>query len=275
MRLIFRGLFERFLSRRELEISRYQPVLCPECGSQLARNVVMSQLAKNKNFSFCSECGEQLPLPSPELLTRLSRRENVLLDVQQAVAQRRTAFEAALVRVNALLRNRGEGKKPTCFVSYAWGVPEHERWVLQLAKDLRNGGVEVLLDRWHSLPGMNLDLYIERILSSDFVITVGTPELRQKYVTQKSDPVVAAELKLINLRVRQTTAYGDTVLPVLLAGDTRISLSPQLQPLVCIDFRDKEFYFRRLFDMIWRIYELPFDNPLLEELQVSMSPQRE
>ena len=131
-----------------------------------------------------------------------------------------------------------------------------------------------LLDRWHSLPGSNLDLDIERILSSDFVIIIGTPELRQKYVTQKSDPVVAAELKLINLRVRQTTVYGNTVLPVLLEGDARISLSPQLQSLVCIDFRDKS-YFRKLFDMIWRIYELPFDNPLLEELQASMSPRRE
>ncbi|UCF08368.1 MAG: hypothetical protein JSW28_01370, partial [Thermoplasmata archaeon] len=94
------------------------------------------------------------------------------------------------------------------------------------------------------------------------------------YDTKKTDPVVAAELKLINLRVRQTTEYGDTVLPVLLAGDARTSLSPQLQPLVCVDFRESELYFRKLFDMIWRIYELPFDNPLLEELQESMSPQR-
>ena len=134
VRLMFRGLFERFLSRRELEISRYQPILCPECGSQLVRNVVMAQLAKNKDFSFCSECGQKLSLPSPEPLTRLSRREDVMLDVQQAIAQRRTAFEAASVRVNALLRNHGEVKKPTCFVSYAWGVPEHERWVLQLVR---------------------------------------------------------------------------------------------------------------------------------------------
>ena len=132
-----------------------------------------------------------------------------------------------------------------------------------------------MLDRWDSPPGSNLDLYIERILSSDFVIPVGTPELRQKYDTQESDPVVAAELRLINLRVRKTTEYGDTVLPVLLAGDAETSLSPQLQPLVCVDFRLNELYFRNLFDMIWRIYNLPFDNPLLEELWASMSPGRE
>jgi small GTP-binding protein len=274
VRTAFRGLFERFLSRQELEISRYQPVQCYQCGAFLARNVILDQLKKGKNFSFCHECGERVSLPDPEPVTRLTRREEVIIAVQQVVAQRRTAFEAALVRVKALLRDREEERKPTCFISYAWGVPEHERWVLQLAKDLRNAGVDVLLDRWHSPPGSNLDLYIDRILSSDFVIPVGTSKLREKYDTQTADPVVAAELKLINLRVRQPTAYGETVLPVLLAGDARTSFSPQLQPLVSVDFRETEFYFQKLFDMIWRLYDLPFDNPLLEELQESMSPQQ-
>jgi small GTP-binding protein len=272
-RLLFRGMFERFLSRRKLEISRYQPVICPECGEKLARTVIMTQLAKNRDFSFCNECGKRLVLPTPEPLTQLSRSEEIELDVQQGVAKRRTAFEAALVRIKSLLRDRDEEKPPTCFISYAWGVVEHERWVLQLAKDLRNAGIDVLLDRWHSPPGSNLDLFIDRILSSDFVLPVGTPALRQKYDIQKADPVVAAELKLINLRIRQTTAYGDTVLPIVLAGDAQTSLSPQLQPLVCVDFRKEDFYFRALFDMIWRIYNLPFDNPLLEELRASMSPR--
>jgi hypothetical protein len=274
VQLTFRGLFERFLSRHDLEILRYLPVICPKCDRQLARNVVMERLAENEKFSFCNKCGNKLRFSSPEPLTRLSRHEEVILDAQQAVAQHRTAFESALVRVKALLRDRSEEEKPTCFISYAWGVPKHERWVLQLAKDLRNSGINVLLDRWHSPPGSNLDLYIERILSCDFVLPVGTPGLCQKYNTQKADPVVAAELKLINLRVRQPNAYGETVLPVLLAGEAETSLSPQLQPLVCVDFREEDFYFRKLFDMIWRIYNLPFDNPLLAELQASISPRR-
>jgi hypothetical protein len=267
-------MFERFLSRHDLEIGRYQAVFCNSCGNQLARNVILSQLAKGNDFSFCNECGERLSLPSPEPLTRLSRREKVELDVQQSIAHRRTAFESALVRVKAMLRDRGEEEKsPTCFISYAWGVPEHERWVLQMAKDLRNADIDVLLDRWHSPLGSNLDLFIERIISSDFVISVGTPKLREKYDTQKADPVVAAELNLINLSIRQPTEYGDTVLPVLLGGTAKDSLIPQLQTLVNVDFRESVFYFSKLFDRIWRLFELPFDNPLLEELQVSMSQQ--
>jgi small GTP-binding protein len=273
VRLMFRGLFERFLSRRELEIARYQTVICKGCGATLARNVVLSQLNKGKKVTFCHECGKRVNLPSPEPLTRLAPKVEGEIDTQSKIVEYRTAFEAALVRVKALLRDKRKKKKPTCFISYSWGVSENERWVLQLAKDLRNADLDVLLDRWDSPPGSNLDLYIDRILSSEFVIPVGTPELRKKYESKKTDPVVAAELKLVNLRVRQPKEYGDTVLPILLTGTAKTSFTPQLQPLVSVDFRDSTLYFRKLFDMIWRLYDLPFDNPLLEELQESMTPQ--
>ena len=107
------------------------------------------------------------------------------------------------------------------------------------------------------------------------MIVVGTPGLKQKYDSKTDDRIVAAELELINLRVRQPKAYGRTTLPLLLAGKAKTSFPPQLQKLVSIDFRQSEFYFRSLFNMIWRMYNLPSDNPLLEELQASMSPRQE
>ncbi|UCC32765.1 MAG: toll/interleukin-1 receptor domain-containing protein [Phycisphaerales bacterium] len=171
------------------------------------------------------------------------------------------------------MRDREEAeKRPTCFISYAWGVPEHERWVVQLAKDMQNAGIDVLLDRWHNPPGTSLTRFTDQILSSDYVVVVGTPKLREKYDTQASDPVVAAELRLINTRLRQPTRYGPTVIPLLLAGDSPGVFTPQLQDVVCIPFLEDELYFVNLFDLIWRLYELPFDHPLLEDLRASMSP---
>ena len=105
------------------------------------------------------------------------------------------------------------------------------------------------------------------------MVVVGTPNLRKKYGSEASDRVVAAELELINLRIRQPSSYGRTVLPLLLDGTSKTAFTPQLQKLVSIDFRDPDYYFRRIFDMIWQLYDLPFDNSLLEELQASMSPQ--
>jgi len=35
---------------------------------------------------------------------------------------------------------------PKLFVSYSWTNPDHEAWVLKLATDLRQSGVDVVLD---------------------------------------------------------------------------------------------------------------------------------
>jgi len=273
VQLLFQGLFERFLSRRDVAIARYRPVICPKCKKRLARNVVIEQLGEERHFSFCNGCGKKLKLHPADELAALPRHQEEKLAVQQAIAARRTAYEAALVRVKGLRRDRADQEqRPTCFISYAWGLPEHERWVVRLAKDMQNAGINMLLDRWHNPPGSSLTRFTDQIIASEFVIVVGTPELRMKYETQTSDPVVASELLLINTRLRQPTRYGDNVIPLLLAGEPHRAFTPQLLDRVHVNFRDEDFYFVNLFDLIWRLYGLPFDNPLLEELRAAMSP---
>jgi hypothetical protein len=36
---------------------------------------------------------------------------------------------------------------PKVFISYAWTNPRHQNWVLQLATELRNEGIDVILDK--------------------------------------------------------------------------------------------------------------------------------
>lgn len=207
-----------------------------------------------------------------ESLTALPIDDQHGVGVQQNVANRRTTFEAALVRVKGILRGQEEtGMEPNCFISYAWGVPHHERWVLKFAKDLRNAGVEVLLDRWHNPLGDDIGRFVDRIESAQYVIVVGTPELREKYASETADPVVAAELELINHRSRQPKKYGRKVIPILLADEPEKSFTPQVEKLVRSDFRNENEYFVSLLDVIWRLHDLPFDHPLLEELRESMA----
>jgi hypothetical protein len=269
-KLLFQGLFETFLVRKDLSIVRYRPVICPDCGEHQDRAVIMKQIERGRTFIFCVNCGSKTGTPKPDDLT-VTITGNEEMHQQRQVAARRTAFEASLVSVKSLLLERGDGAaRPTCFISYAWGVPEHESWVLQLAKDLRNADIDVILDRWHSPPGSDLGRYIERITSSQFVIVIGTPELRRKYDANSADPVVAAELELVSLRLRQPQHYGRTVLPILLEGNTHEAFTPMLQKLVNIDLRQEEVYFPRLLSMIWQLYSLPSDHPILEDLRASM-----
>jgi len=37
---------------------------------------------------------------------------------------------------------------PKLFISYSWTSPAHEQWVISLATDLRENGVDVILDKW-------------------------------------------------------------------------------------------------------------------------------
>ena len=193
---------------------------------------------------------------------------NQALNKAQGDYQWRKTFESAVVRIKSL----ANGKKPDCFISYAWGKPAHEGWVKQLATDLRSAGIDALLDLWNSQPGSNLDEFIEKTHECSFVLVVGTPLLLQKYQSESTDPVVAAELRLINLRVREKNAFGPSVIPLLLDGDAKTAFTPQLRPLVSMDFRQPDEYWSKLITLIWLMHGLPMDHPLLSQFQQALKP---
>ena len=37
---------------------------------------------------------------------------------------------------------------PKVFISYSWSSPEHEQFVLDLATQLRESGIDAILDKW-------------------------------------------------------------------------------------------------------------------------------
>src|SRR6266446_129124 len=93
-----------------------------------------------------------------------SRRIGMLADkaVSEAeeTADDRTKYEVALAWTKAFRRDHGNGdKKPSCFISYAWGDRRHERWVEQLVDDLQNADVAVIFDRWHNTPAASISRF--------------------------------------------------------------------------------------------------------------------
>jgi TIR domain-containing protein len=121
-----------------------------------------------------------------------------------------------------------EGQKlswPECFISYAWGDREQERWVEHnLATDMQKAGISVLLDQWENARvGASVSRFIERIEKCDRIIVVGTPRYREKYENKDTSTgyVVAAEVDLISNRLLSTEDQKETVLPLLLAGEKR------------------------------------------------------
>ena len=103
-------------------------------------------------------------LPSMAEPIQLTREIQVEVEAQRRIAEQRTRFEQAVFRLHAYIEEQ-KITPPECFISYAWGVPDHERWVeKRLATDLQKAGIDVVLDRWHNAQiGASVARFIERI----------------------------------------------------------------------------------------------------------------
>jgi small GTP-binding protein len=271
-RTLFQGLFESFLVRRNLTVMRYEPVRCTNvnCGNLLDRSVVRQRLKEGRSFAFCNNCGEKLTLPAMAKPIQLTQGVRAEVESQRRAAEQRTRFEQAIFRVRAYAAEL-KTTPPETFISYAWGVPEHDRWVeKRLATDLQKAGINVLLDRWYNAQvGASVARFVERVEKSDRIVIVGTPAYRRKYENRdiSTGYVVAAEVDVINNRLLGTEPQKQSVVPLLLEGGAADSLPPLLHGRVYADFRDELGYFATAFDLILSLYRLPPNHPAVADLR--------
>lgn len=271
-RLLFQGAFEKFLRTRDVTVTAYPRVVCPQCSEVQNRNMVVMRIREDKTFLFCSECGgriELAPVGDPIILSASDRER---LEGERVRAGLKTVFEASLVSFKRLLGHR---KPPGCFVSYAWGNPLNERWVRRLAADLRNAGIAIVLDQRDTALGSNVARFIGRIADSEYVVVVGTTSYLQKYENRIAayGSVVAAEVDLINQRLIGTEQQKTSVLPLLLEGTEFSSLPPLIRGRVYADFRDDTLYYPTLLDLILRLNDLRVDDPVIADLRDTVRHQ--
>ncbi len=156
-------------------------------------------------------------------------------------------FEKALHEFKAY--SDSKEKKITCFISYAWGIPEDEQWVEQFAKDLERGGCNILFDRWHTRKGHDTIDFVEKILAeeTDYIIVVGSKLFLEKYNKfskdkNKREHVLKIEMRLLNYLVGFNKQHSDRVIPVLMEGSPEESLPPLLRIKNITDFVTYSYY---------------------------------
>lgn len=274
-RMLFQGLFESFLTRQRLTWTRDEPVHCAE-GHLVDRAVIRERRAAGATTLFCVQCGGRVELGPQTGVTPLSPIQQESVDVERQVAEARSRFEGAAYRMKAYAMEQ-RTTAPSCFISYAWGNAEHERWVEQLATDLLQAGLDIVLDRWENgRIGASVPRFIERVASTDRVIVIGTPDYRRKY--DNGDPmrgfVVAAEGDLIGVRLIGNESRKETVLPVLVDGTDITAFPYLLHGRVYADFRVAPAYFDRVIDLMLSLYGIEARHPLAIELRGSTRPPR-
>lgn len=54
---------------------------------------------------------------------------------------------------------------PKLFISYSWSNSDHEQWVVDFATELRESGVDVILDKWDLKEGHDAVVFMEKVVN--------------------------------------------------------------------------------------------------------------
>jgi hypothetical protein len=76
-----------------------------------------------------------------------------------------------------------EIESPKTFISYSWTSPEHVEWVIELAEELVENGIDVVLDQWDLQEGQDMYAFMEQMVTDkdmDKVIVVSDKEYARK-----------------------------------------------------------------------------------------------
>lgn len=159
---------------------------------------------------------------------------------------------------------------PKVFISYSWSTPEYEQFVEELATDLRNNGVDAILDKWRLKPGQDKYHFMESMVTDSSMTKVLV--LCDSGYRKKADDraggvgtesqIISADLyakvdqtKFIPV-VTERSEDGEAFLPVFLKGR------------IYVDLSSTDVYGEGLDKLLRLIY----DKPLKEEPALGSAP---
>jgi len=93
-------------------------------------------------------------------------------------------------------------ENPKAFISYSWSSPQHEQWVINLATELRQEGVDVILDKWDLKEGHDAIVFMEKMVTDPEikkVIIVSDRVYAEKAASRKGG--VGTETQIISKEI--------------------------------------------------------------------------
>jgi small GTP-binding protein len=250
-RILFRGLFESFLYKRDADVTRFPPVYCPN-NHLLQRAAVIKRVRDGKDFIFCDECGGKTFLPESENIETLGVKETKVVERGDALARLRNTYETYLVRVKSFRRDRAV---PRCYISHA---NDYFEWVATLTHDLRDAGVIVIDNK-------------AQIQTTDFILQVCTPKYKQDWDLSTGN--VGNDSLLIQSQLNCKSALQPLVIPLLREGAAEEAIPRELRRCKPADFRDSSTYPISLFDLVLSLYAIPLNHAAFIPLRDSMQEQ--
>ncbi|PNG30942.1 toll/interleukin-1 receptor domain-containing protein [Pseudomonas protegens] len=162
-----------------------------------------------------------------------------------------------------------DARPPKLFISYSWSTPEHEQWVMALATELRESGVDVTLDKWDLKDGHDSIQFMESMVTDESVTKVIM--ISDKIYAQKADGRaggVGTETQIISAKVYEKAKQDKFVAVVAEKEDGRACLPTFYGKRKYIDLSEAEDYAKN-FEMLLRWI---FDKPLHVKPEIGTPP---
>lgn len=162
-----------------------------------------------------------------------------------------------------------DARSPKLFISYSWSTPEHEQWVMALATELRESGVDVILDKWDLKDGHDSIQFMESMVTDESVTKVIM--ISDKVYAQKADGRaggVGTETQIISAKVYEKAKQDKFVAVVAEKEDGRACLPTFYGKRKYIDLSEAEDYAKN-FEMLLRWI---FDKPLHVKPEIGALP---
>lgn len=103
-------------------------------------------------------------------------------------------------------------ENPKLFISYSWSNPTHEQWVIDLANELTESGVHVILDKWDLKEGHDSVAFMEKMVTDPKITKVAM--ICDEVYASKADGRsggVGTETQIISREVYENQEQGKFV----------------------------------------------------------------
>lgn len=145
------------------------------------------------------------------------------------------------------------------FVSYSWSSPEHEAWVIRLATELRESGVDVILDKWDLKEGRDAIKFMEQMVADPAVKKV-IMVCDRKYAEKTDGRAggVGTEAQIISPHIYASVTQ-DKFVAVVVEKDAegKAYVPTYYRSRIYIDLSDEGLYAANFEQLLRWIYDKP------------------
>jgi len=161
-------------------------------------------------------------------------------------------------------------KNPKVFISYSWSNHQHEQWVIELATELMQNGVDVIFDKWDLKEGNDAIAFMEKMVTDPEikkVIIVSDRVYAQKADSRKGG--VGTETQIISKEIYDKVDQ-DKFVAVVAEKDEHGEpyLPTYYKSRIYIDLSEPDKYTENFERLLRCIY----DKPLYKKPEIGKMP---